>query len=79
MSVKHVGVPKAPRVRINRGDPRPSFFSNIVKGDALQETPNGIARNGDRQEGSAFGIVGAENALIPWAPDNWPNGNRSGE
>lgn len=68
------------RVKVNRSERRPPFLSNIVKGDQEQVTPNGIAWNGDRQEPSAgSALVGAEPAMIPWAPDNWPGGNRSGE
>lgn len=69
------------RVKINRSERRPPYLSNVVKGDAEQVAPNGCVYNGDRQEPSAGNaLVGAEPALIPWAPDDWgPNSNRSGE
>jgi hypothetical protein len=67
------------RVKINRSERRPPFFSNLVKGDATQITPNGEAHNGPWPEEPRVGsIIGAENAIIPPA-DSWPGSNRSGE
>ncbi len=70
-------------VRINRGERETPFLSNIVKGSALQETPNGIARDTDNTEGQPTGFIN-NNTPSPFIETPMPEaetwgGNRSGE
>lgn len=70
-----------PRVRINRGERRTPFLSNLTKpGPQKQVTPNGCAYDGPWPEFGVAGdtLVGAESAPVPPAV-GWPSGNRSGE
>lgn len=66
------------RVRINRGERQVPFLSNIVKGEALQITPNGQARSAPETcEGELTGFATVERVDPP--PTCWPGSNRSGE
>ncbi len=66
-------------VKMNRSERRTPYLSNTVKGGATQITPNGVAYDQDPTPETASGLVGAENALVRYAPRSWPGGNRSGE
>lgn len=67
------------RVRINRGERRTPFLSNLVKGTQDQLTPNGCAYSGPWPDTEPrTSKIGAETwPLAP--PQTWKNGNRSGE
>ena len=64
------------RVRINRGERRTPFLSNLVKGTQDQLTPNGCAYNGPWPE--LNGKMGAGPPMRQ-EPEEWPGANRSGE
>lgn len=60
-------------------DPQYPFLSECVKGSALVETPNGIARqDGPSSEPTNLGAFNEKGQWRP-APDPWSAGNRTGE
>ncbi len=69
--------------KMNRGERETKFLSNIVKGSAVQVTPNGIARDQDGTEGQPTGFISPSTPSqfietpMP-AAETW-SGNRSGE
>jgi len=80
MTIKHVQQNGDIRFRPNRMERRPPFLSNVVRGDAKQETPNGVSFGEVEGSQPLRKPPGSMNGLPQTEPiPAWPIGHRTGE